>query len=113
MTSGRKTTTRFWACRRRPSCLSSPVLTENDPDVLCGVLREDGLCGRTWIIYVDLKQLLVLSCVLYIDELIVRQRDAIDSEEYNSLLPFVPWLPSDIPRYLNQPQGNYKVTVFM
>ncbi|RLM92242.1 hypothetical protein C2845_PM08G27390 [Panicum miliaceum] len=81
-----------------------PVLSKNDPDVLCGVLREDGFSGRTWIIYADLKQLSVLSCVLYINELIVHQRDAIDNEEYNNLLPFVPWLRSDIPRYLNQPQ---------
>jgi hypothetical protein len=83
-----------------------PVLSKNDPDVLCSVLREDGFSGRTWIIYADLKQLSVLSCVLYINELIVHQRDAIDNEEYNNLLPFVPWLRSDIPRYLNQPQGN-------
>jgi len=85
-------TTRFW--------------TKNDPDVLCGVLREDRVYGRAWIIYVDLKQLLVLSCVLYIDEEIVRQKDAIGKDEYDSILPLMPLLRCDIPRYLNQPQGN-------
>ncbi|KAG2592531.1 hypothetical protein PVAP13_5NG558001 [Panicum virgatum] len=83
-----------------------PFVTKNDPDVLCGVLREDGFSGRVWIIYVDLKQLVVLSCVHYINEQIVCHRDAIDNEEHRNFLPHEPWLPSYIPRYLNKPQGN-------
>jgi len=83
-----------------------PFVTKNDPDVLCGVLREDRFSGKVWIIYVDLKQLVVLSCVHYINEQIVCHRDAIDNEEHRNFLPHEPWLPSYIPRYLNKPQGN-------
>jgi len=83
-----------------------PVLSKNDLDVLCCVLREDRFSGRTWIIHVDLKQLSFVICVLHNNEQIVCQRDAIDNKEHNNFLPLVPWLRCDIPRYLNQPQGN-------
>jgi hypothetical protein len=85
--------------------LEFPVMTEDDPYVMCCVLRQKEGDEKAWIIMLDMKQnATVQSVIPFTTEEI--KGGGIDQVDVASGDIQYPLIPSDFSKYLNNPPGK-------
>ncbi|XBH95572.1 hypothetical protein VPH35_086114 [Triticum aestivum] len=85
-----------------------PIISADDPDIVCCLLREEEFHGEAWMIMVDMKQAHVQSCTPYINQQSCYAKSVdvdVDVQARKSRFANVPLLPAVFSRHLERPTG--------
>ncbi|XBI85038.1 hypothetical protein VPH35_093240 [Triticum aestivum] len=97
-----------------PRCLPEfPIVSVDDPDVLCCLLRKKDFEGKAWMIMVDMNHAYLRSCIPYINRqsYCAKCVDAGCAEcvKDKNMFPNMPLLPTVFSKYLERPRtSGYK-----